>query len=63
MANTSVEWKVGDVLVGTYFKGKDARFNNVVTYLGDGASPDTFRGQDKDGSVYDDWVRDGFVLQ
>ena len=63
MANTSVEWKIGDVLVSTYFKGKDARFNRVVTYLGEGMDEETFKGKTEEGDVFDDWVRDGFVLQ
>ena len=63
MANTNTTWNIGDILVGTYFKGKDARFNSTVTYLGEGDSPDTFKGKDKDGRIFSDWVRDGFVLK
>lgn len=63
MANTSVEWKIGDVLISTAWKGEQAGLNNVVTYLGDGDDEDTFTGRDADGDIFTDWVRKNFVLK
>lgn len=57
------DWKRGDVLVSTYWKGKDARFNNEVEYLGDGETPDTFIGRAENGEVFCDWLRNMFVLR
>ena len=45
-----MDWKYGDVLIDTY--------GNLVIFLGytyDYAEP-TFKGRDKDGCLYDDYL-------